>query len=71
MDLTPTEEQAAAEAGRRGVRTGAHLHGGVGADLTHPPHRHFLWGRRLAARLGSPGAPGEALSDPEGDAAWR
>ncbi|MGW7514761.1 acyl-CoA dehydrogenase family protein [Streptomyces sp. NPDC054796] len=44
----------AAEAGRRVVHTGQHLHGGVGADVEHPVHRHFLWGRQLDAYLGSP-----------------
>ncbi|WP_433857365.1 acyl-CoA dehydrogenase family protein [Streptomyces kronopolitis] len=43
----------AAEAGTRVVHTGQHLHGGIGADLEHPVHRHFLWGRQLAAYLGS------------------
>ncbi|MDI6411953.1 acyl-CoA dehydrogenase family protein [Streptomyces albus] len=65
----------AAEAGRRVVHAGQHLHGGVGADITHPVHRHFLWGRQLDAYLGPPAALlaelGEALADPEGDAAWR
>ncbi|MFD8543445.1 acyl-CoA dehydrogenase family protein [Streptomyces sp. NPDC059649] len=42
----------ASEAGRRVVHTGQHLHGGVGADLDHPVHRHFLWGRQLDAHLG-------------------
>ncbi|MFI9028856.1 acyl-CoA dehydrogenase family protein [Streptomyces sp. NPDC053560] len=42
----------AAEAGRRVVHAGQHLHGGTGADLDHPVHRHFLWGRQLAAHLG-------------------
>ncbi|WP_339130365.1 acyl-CoA dehydrogenase family protein [Streptomyces sp. f51] len=42
----------AAEAGRRVVHTGQHLHGGAGADLGHPVHRHFLWGRQLDAHLG-------------------
>ncbi|NSC22589.1 acyl-CoA dehydrogenase [Streptomyces albus subsp. chlorinus] len=65
----------AAEAGRRVVHAGQHLHGGVGADLTHPVHRHFLWGRQLAAQLGSPAALldelGRALSAPERDTEWR
>ena len=43
----------AAEAGTRVVHTGQHLHGGIGADLDHPVHRHFLWGRQLAGYLGS------------------
>ncbi|MEV6167664.1 acyl-CoA dehydrogenase family protein [Streptomyces sp. NPDC051954] len=42
----------ASEAGRRVVHTGQHLHGGAGADLDHPVHRHFLWGRQLDAYLG-------------------
>ncbi|WP_407551234.1 acyl-CoA dehydrogenase family protein [Streptomyces sp. Pv4-95] len=43
----------AAEAGIRVVHAGQHLHGGIGADVTHPAHRHFLWGRQLGACLGS------------------
>ncbi|TXC97724.1 acyl-CoA dehydrogenase family protein [Streptomyces sp. ISID311] len=43
----------AAEAGTRVVHTGQHLHGGIGADVEHPVHRHFLWGRQLAGYLGS------------------
>ncbi|WP_128377429.1 acyl-CoA dehydrogenase family protein [Streptomyces cavernae] len=42
----------ASEAGHRVVHTGQHLHGGTGADLEHPVHRHFLWGRQLEAYLG-------------------
>ncbi|WP_455353058.1 acyl-CoA dehydrogenase family protein [Streptomyces sp. SYSU K217416] len=42
----------ASEAGTRVVHAGQHLHGGTGADLDHPVHRHFLWGRQLAAYLG-------------------
>ncbi|MFB6438585.1 acyl-CoA dehydrogenase family protein [Streptomyces sp. NPDC056411] len=43
----------ASEAGTRVVHTGQHLHGGLGAALDHPVHRHFLWGRQLDAYLGS------------------
>ncbi|MEW1655849.1 acyl-CoA dehydrogenase family protein [Streptomyces sp. NPDC093707] len=43
----------ASEAGKRVVHTGQHLHGGIGADLDHPAHRHFLWGRQLDAYLGA------------------
>ncbi|MFE6102959.1 acyl-CoA dehydrogenase family protein [Streptomyces laurentii] len=42
----------AAEAGTRVVHAGQHLHGGLGADLEHPVHRHFLWGRQLGVYLG-------------------
>jgi len=45
----------ASEAGHRVVHTGQHLHGGAGADLEHPVHRHFLWGRQLDAYLGCGG----------------
>ncbi|MFI0964418.1 acyl-CoA dehydrogenase family protein [Streptomyces sp. NPDC021080] len=45
----------ASEAGQRVVHTGQHLHGGAGADLAHPVHRHFLWGRQLDAYLGCGG----------------
>ncbi|MBO1336683.1 acyl-CoA dehydrogenase family protein [Streptomyces sp. VRA16 Mangrove soil] len=43
----------ACEAGRRVVHTGQHLHGGMGADLEHPVHRHFLWGRQLDGLFGA------------------
>ncbi|MGW6541142.1 acyl-CoA dehydrogenase family protein [Streptomyces sp. NPDC055051] len=43
----------ASEAGKRVVHSGQHLHGGLGADLDHPVHRHFLWGRQLDAYLGA------------------
>ncbi|UGY92464.1 acyl-CoA dehydrogenase family protein [Streptomyces gobiensis] len=59
----------AAEAGRRVVHTGQHLHGGVGADVTSEVHRHFLWGRQLDAYLGSPAELlaelGSLLAQPE------
>ncbi|WP_055702503.1 acyl-CoA dehydrogenase family protein [Streptomyces silaceus] len=42
----------ASEAGKRVVHAGQHLHGGMGADLDHPVHRHFLWGRQVDAYLG-------------------
>lgn len=51
----------ASEAGKRVVHTGQHLHGGTGADLDHPVHRHFLWGRQLDAYLGCGGEVLEEL----------
>ncbi|WP_327682533.1 acyl-CoA dehydrogenase family protein [Streptomyces sp. NBC_00467] len=42
----------ASEAGKRVVHAGQHLHGGIGADVDHPVHRHFLWGRQLDAYQG-------------------
>ncbi|WP_078871847.1 acyl-CoA dehydrogenase family protein [Streptomyces sp. NRRL S-337] len=53
----------ASEAGRRVVHTGQHLHGGIGADLDHPVHRHFLWGRQLDAYLGCGAELLEELGD--------
>ncbi|MFE1949603.1 acyl-CoA dehydrogenase family protein [Streptomyces sp. NPDC059524] len=50
----------ASEAGKRVVHTGQHLHGGMGADLDHPVHRHFLWGRQIDGYLG---AGGELLEE--------
>jgi alkylation response protein AidB-like acyl-CoA dehydrogenase len=50
----------ASEGGKRVVHTGQHLHGGMGADLDHPVHRHFLWGRQLDGYLG---AGGELLAE--------
>ncbi|MCX5199965.1 acyl-CoA/acyl-ACP dehydrogenase [Streptomyces sp. NBC_00237] len=51
----------ASEAGRRVVHAGQHLHGGMGADLEHPVHRHFLWGRQIDAYLGGGGQALEEL----------
>ncbi|MFJ3422278.1 acyl-CoA dehydrogenase family protein [Streptomyces sp. NPDC086082] len=53
----------ASEAGQRVVHTGQHLHGGAGADLDHPVHRHFLWGRQLDAYLGGEGEVLQELGD--------
>ncbi|MFE0192194.1 acyl-CoA dehydrogenase family protein [Streptomyces sp. NPDC058989] len=53
----------ASEAGKRVVHTGQHLHGGIGADVDHPVHRHFLWGRQLDAHLGSGSQLLEELGD--------
>jgi hypothetical protein len=30
------------------------LHGGLGADITYPIHRYFLWGKQLELLLGGP-----------------
>ncbi|MEV2228377.1 acyl-CoA dehydrogenase family protein [Streptomyces phaeochromogenes] len=62
----------ASEAGSRVVHAGQHLHGGTGADLDHPVHRHFLWGRQLDAYLGCGSEVlqelGALIVDGEGDA---
>jgi alkylation response protein AidB-like acyl-CoA dehydrogenase len=46
----------AAEAGQRVVFATQHLHGGVGADISYPIHRYFLWGKQIELLLGSPSA---------------
>jgi alkylation response protein AidB-like acyl-CoA dehydrogenase len=42
----------AAEAGQRVVHAAQHLHGGVGADVSYPLHRSFLWAKELELSLG-------------------
>jgi 3-oxocholest-4-en-26-oyl-CoA dehydrogenase beta subunit len=44
----------AAERGQRVVHATQHLHGGVGADVTYPIHRYFLWGKQIELALGGP-----------------
>jgi acyl-CoA dehydrogenase len=64
----------AAEAGQHAVHITQHLHGGMGADITYPVHRYFLWGKQIELLLGGASSLlaqlGEALeSYPEaGDA---
>jgi len=38
----------------RVTHTAQHLHGGTGADVDYPIHRHFLWSQHLLATLGGP-----------------
>jgi 3-oxocholest-4-en-26-oyl-CoA dehydrogenase beta subunit len=44
----------AAERGQRTVHATQHLHGGLGADITYPIHRYFLWGKQIELLLGGP-----------------
>jgi acyl-CoA dehydrogenase len=44
----------AAESGQRVVFATQHLHGGIGADISYPIHRYFLWGKQIELLLGSP-----------------
>jgi acyl-CoA dehydrogenase len=53
----------AAEGGQRCVHITQHVHGGIGADITYPAHRYFLWGKQIEAMLG----PGSALLARLGD----
>ncbi|HET7312572.1 MAG TPA: acyl-CoA dehydrogenase family protein [Mycobacteriales bacterium] len=64
----------AAEGGQHCVHITQHLHGGMGADVTYPVHRYFLWGTQTELLLGGGSrllaTLGDALADrPEaGDA---
>jgi len=42
----------AAEGGQHCVHITQHLHGGMGADVTYPVHRYFLWGTQTELMLG-------------------
>jgi 3-oxocholest-4-en-26-oyl-CoA dehydrogenase beta subunit len=44
----------ASERGQRVVHATQHLHGGMGADITYPIHRYFLWGKQIELLLGGP-----------------
>ena len=55
----------AAEAGQRAVFATQHLHGGIGADISYPIHRYFLWGKQIELMLG----PAERPPGPTGPAA--
>ena len=44
----------AADRGQRVVHATQHLHGGMGADITYPIHRYFLWGKQIELMLGGP-----------------
>jgi len=46
----------ASERGQRAVHATQHLHGGMGADITYPIHRYFLWGKQIELMLGGPSA---------------
>ena len=46
----------AAERGQRAVHATQHLHGGMGADVSYPIHRYFLWGKQIELLLGGPSA---------------
>jgi acyl-CoA dehydrogenase len=46
----------AAEAGQHCVHLTQHLHGGMGADITYPVHRYFLWGKQIELLTGGASA---------------
>ncbi len=55
-DAARVAKWQAAERGQRTVHATQHLHGGVGADITYPIHRYFLWGKQIELLLGGPSA---------------
>ncbi len=46
----------ASEGGQHAVHITQHLHGGMGADVDYPVHRHFLWGKQIEDTLGGASA---------------
>ena len=55
-DAARVAKWQASERGQRAVHATQHLHGGIGADITYPIHRYFLWGKQLELLLGGPSA---------------
>ena len=55
-DAAQVAKWQASERGQRTVHATQHLHGGVGADITYPIHRYFLWGKQIELLLGGPSA---------------
>ncbi|HVT42016.1 MAG TPA: acyl-CoA dehydrogenase family protein, partial [Acidimicrobiales bacterium] len=53
-DAARVAKWQASERGQRAVHTTQHLHGGMGADITYPIHRYFLWGKQIELLLGGP-----------------
>jgi 3-oxocholest-4-en-26-oyl-CoA dehydrogenase beta subunit len=53
-DAAGVAKWQASERGQRTVFATQHLHGGVGADITYPIHRYFLWGKQIELLLGGP-----------------
>jgi alkylation response protein AidB-like acyl-CoA dehydrogenase len=53
-DAARVAKWQAGERGQRSVHATQHLHGGMGADITYPIHRYFLWGKQIELVLGGP-----------------
>jgi alkylation response protein AidB-like acyl-CoA dehydrogenase len=52
-DAVRVAKWQASERGQRTVHATQHLHGGMGADVTYPIHRYFLWGKQIELLLGN------------------
>jgi 3-oxocholest-4-en-26-oyl-CoA dehydrogenase beta subunit len=55
-DASRVAKWQASERGQRTVHATQHLHGGMGADISYPIHRYFLWGKQIELLLGGPSA---------------
>jgi alkylation response protein AidB-like acyl-CoA dehydrogenase len=55
-DAARVAKWQASERGQRAVHATQHLHGGIGADVSYPIHRYFLWGKQFELQLGGPSA---------------
>ena len=55
-DAARVAKWQASERGQRTVHATQHLHGGMGADISYPIHRYFLWGKQIELLLGGPSA---------------
>ena len=55
-DAARVAKWQAADRGQRTVHATRRLHGGIGADITYPIHRYFLWGKQIELLLGGPSA---------------
>jgi acyl-CoA dehydrogenase len=53
----------AADGGQRTVHSTQHIHGGIGADVTYPIHRYFLWGKQIELLIGGASATLARLGD--------
>ncbi|MFE2997888.1 acyl-CoA dehydrogenase family protein [Nocardia sp. NPDC059246] len=51
------------QAGLDVVHRVQHVHGGIGVDTDYSVHRHFLWGKQLAATFGGPEAVLQELGE--------
>ena len=45
----------ACRGGSRVAHTAMHVHGGIGADIDYPIHRHLLWAQQIGLTLGGAG----------------
>ena len=61
----------AAEGGQHCVHLTQHLHGGMGADITYPVHRYFLWGKQIELSSAAPPRCSPSSATPSTNSARR